>query len=626
MALFAGGYARIGAGPAPIVGPYINGDIVEFVVSFGVPANPEGDRKLYKIWLDQELAWSSTTGGTLPGDGAFAGTAFDFTFKPGTLTQGAVSLETERFPGDENAYRPMMILEIRNLAWQRFMDLTGKPVPYVAAEIGDVTDGAVPQDGINLGLALERVAYSPWVGNTPANFESVNITDVIGAVLIKDNFSIIQLCQNITGEYKNIDLLVSDKIRVKDRGGVVSPDFIFNRDSIIAGDDALSVARASATAQRREHELYTIDPDQDYTAVPSLAKIPRDPLVISAAAGKDQASLPLVIDASTRQSLATFSLYYLENSRRKLSFKVLAFGYGMEPGDLLALTDIASGFDNEVFKTTQTTHGANWVVEVEAEAILRCTIYREPVLYTAVVASGDTMAGIRYCYVEGNTGLQEWHGLSTNSMGSDWPFFSVGNCISSSYAKVSGRPTFLMGGNDFAFVGFGRGIMMVSHDAIHWSQVYESDVRRVIYNLVWDADEGAFYGDFHGPVGNGVTIPSPTTICLRSETGYVWEEVTDDFWSHTLDGKTPDGRAGHDAESGLTIRPGDLSLGVPIYCTAYANGVWFAGGGSSGASVTMISFDAGANWSVTTSGALGGEVFNAEIRTMIGAPQSDISG
>ena len=227
MALCALGYARIGASPAPIVGPYINGDTVDFVVSFGVPANVAGERKIYKIWLDNELAWSSAGGGTLPGDGTFAAESFDFIFKPGTLTQSAVSLESEKFPGDECAYRPQMILQIRNLPFARFMKNTGKPVPYVAAEIGDVTDGADPLDGLNLGDALERIAYSPWAGYTTATFEAIGITDVVEAILIKDNFTVVQLCQSVTQEYRNIDLLISDKTRIKDRGSIVSVRILY---------------------------------------------------------------------------------------------------------------------------------------------------------------------------------------------------------------------------------------------------------------------------------------------------------------------------------------------------------------------------------------------------------------
>lgn len=371
MALFTGGYARMGASPAPIVGPYIHDGVVDFVVSFGVPSNPEGDRKIYAIWLDNELAWTSTTGGTVPGDGTFTAEPFEFVFKPGTLTQTPVSLETTKYPGDENAYRPQMLLEIIGVPYARFMANTNKPVPYVAVQVGDVSDGADPFDGINLGVALERIAFSPWAGYSAATFDSVGITDVVDAILLKDNFTITELCQSITHEYRNIDVLLSDKLRFRDRGNVV-PDFVFDRDSIVGGDDALSVTRAGATQQKREHELITIDPDQDYTIVPSLAKIPREPFVISAAVGKDTATLPVVINAHTRQSLATFSQNYAENARKRVAFQVMASQYGIEPGDLFALTNIADGFENEVFKCTQTTHGANMVVDVEGEAILLC--------------------------------------------------------------------------------------------------------------------------------------------------------------------------------------------------------------------------------------------------------------
>jgi len=377
MALSVGGYYRMGASPAPIVGPYISGGTVDFIVSFGVPANPEGDRKIYAIYLDNELAWSSAGGGTLPGDGTFAAEPFDFIFKTGTLTQTVCSLETEKYPGDECAYRPQMLLELRGLPYARFMANTGKPVPYVAAEIGDSANGD-PHDGINLGTALELIAFSPWANYTSSTFEAVDVTDVVDAILIKDNFTVIQLCQNVTGEYRNLDVVLSDKVRIKDRGSSVTPDFVFDRNSIIGDDKAVTVSRGSATEQRREHELIAIDPDQDYTAVPSLSKIPRDPMVISAAVGKQTTTIPLVIDANTRQALATFSQQYQENARRRVVFKVGAAGYGIEPADLFALTGIADGFDNEVFKCTQTTHGANWVVDVEGEAILRCSIFGGP--------------------------------------------------------------------------------------------------------------------------------------------------------------------------------------------------------------------------------------------------------
>lgn len=375
MALCVLGFARVGSASAPIVGPYRNSGLVDFVVSFGVPDNPSGDRKIYAIYLDNEKAWEAPAGGTTHLEGTFLTEPFAFTFLPGTLTQAPVSLEAERFPTDQNAYRPQMLLEIRNLPEQRFIDKTGKPVPYVACDIGDVTDGADPQDGLNLGEALERLAYSPWAGYTSSTFEAIGLTDVVPGILIKENFTVIQVCQQVTRDYRNIDLLQSDKLRVKDRGSNVIPDFVFDRDSIIAGDTPIMVSRAGATSQRRERELISVDPDQDYTGVPSLSKIPRDPFVISAAVGKETGTTPLIMDASTRQALVTYAHYYEENARKTVTFKVRAVGYQAEPGDLVAVVDIADGFDNEVWKVRQTTHGANWVVDIEAEAVLRCSIY-----------------------------------------------------------------------------------------------------------------------------------------------------------------------------------------------------------------------------------------------------------
>ncbi len=399
MVLFAGGSARIGSASAPIVGPYLDqvNKKVDLIVSFGVPANVDGDRKIYKIYLDNEEAWSSVGGGTLPADGTFAAESFDFVFQPGTLTQGVCSLEADKSSaGDACAYRPQMLMQIRNLPYARFMEKSGKPVPYVSCDIGDVTDGANPADGINLGEALARIAHSPWAGYTPATFEAVGITDVVDAILIAENFTVIQLCQSVIREYRNIDLLVSDKTRVKDRGSTVAPSFIFNRSSIISGDDAIVVSRAGATEQRREHELIAIDPAQDYTPVSSLAQIPRNPMVISAAVGKETLTVPLVIDASTRQALATFSQQYEENARRQIALKVPAFGYRIEPGDLFAITDIAEGVDNEVFKCTQTTHGANWMVDIEGEAILRCSIFGDEasVIFIDFLASSTGRAWV----------------------------------------------------------------------------------------------------------------------------------------------------------------------------------------------------------------------------------------
>jgi len=393
IALSVLGIARIGG--SIIFGPYFDNGKVTFGVSFGLPANPNGTRIIYDIAFDSMVAWSSADGGTLPGHGVFNAESFTFRFYPGRLDQAVDPLEELKFPGQGIAYRPQMVLFIENLPYAQFV----KPVPYVSCLIGDTTDGAVPHDGVNLGDALEQIAWSPWAGYTSADFESVNITDVVPAVLMKDNFNIVQLCQSITRAYRNIDLVQSDKLRFKDRGSNIVPDLIVTRDRIIASDTPVTITRSEPSAQPRELELATVDPDQDYTIVTSLAKRPRNPIVVSAAVGKETMTLPLVLDASTRQALVTFAQFYEENARKRIRFSVSAFGYEIEPADLFAPTGLADGVDDEVWKVIETTHGANWVVEVAAEAILRCSLYSDifvgatfdPETIAAVTLSGDNL-------------------------------------------------------------------------------------------------------------------------------------------------------------------------------------------------------------------------------------------
>jgi len=573
MALCALGYARIGASPAPIVGPYLSATMVDFIVSFGVPANVEGDRKIYKIYLDNELAWSSAGGGTLPAHGTFAAEAFDFIFKPGRLDQTVCSLETEKYAGDECAYRPQMILQIRNLIFQRYMDITGKPVPYVAVEVGDADSD--PGDGINLGDALEAIAFSPWAGYTSETFGAVGITDVVDAILIKDNFTIVQLCQSVTREYRNIDLLVSDMTRVKDRGSSVAPNFVFNRNTIITDGDAVIIGRGGATEQRREHELIAIDPAQDYTAVPSLSKIPRNPMVISAAVGKETVTLPLVIDANTRQALATFSQQYEENARRKVGFKIGATGYGIEPGDLFALTDIAEDIDNEVFKCTTTTHGANWIVEVEGEAILRCSIYGD--LFDAATWDPATVAAVTLSggdLVATNTGTtspeQGARVAAASGKGSGKYYFEMTPTV----GGVGAKRAFGIGppapASNYTDLGNAVGGCLIYHaNGQIWANgaytgitfigvVAEDRIIRIAADLdnrkIWFSvlePTGEVAGDWNDDAGNdpaanigGVTIPSGTMVPFCTFGGFAGtagQVYTANFGALAFSGTVPSG-------------------------------------------------------------------------------------
>jgi hypothetical protein len=101
---------------------------------------------------------ASTAGGT------FSTESFTFRFYGGTLTQSADALETSHFGADAVAYRPQILIWFENLP---IANTKFKKIPYVSAVIADATG-----DDVNLGEAFERLAYSPWVGYTSAEFET----------------------------------------------------------------------------------------------------------------------------------------------------------------------------------------------------------------------------------------------------------------------------------------------------------------------------------------------------------------------------------------------------------------------------------------------------------------------
>jgi hypothetical protein len=347
------GVGRIGG--EIISGPWIENGLASFIISFGVPADPTGTRDLREIAFDSEVVWTAA--------GGFNTEAFTYRFYGGTLTQAADALETTHFGANAVAYRPQMLLAFENLplANTKF----GK-IPYVAAKIGDATG-----DDVNLGEAFERIAYSPWVGYTSSQFETVGITDglVNGGMIFAQQADFLTTIQQFGRFYPNWDILQTDKLRIVDRGSNVTADVTLDKTRLM---DKVTISRAGADTIARELELSTIDPDADYTIVPSLAQRPRAPVAVTTSVTKDTAYLPVIMDSPTRISIATYAKYHEEQARKTISGTAMIYGLEMEPGDFVAMVGLGEDFQDEVFKVVETLHGANYAVEFTAQAILRC--------------------------------------------------------------------------------------------------------------------------------------------------------------------------------------------------------------------------------------------------------------
>lgn len=359
------GVGRIGG--EIISGPWISNGLASFIISFGVPADPSGTRILREIAFDSEVVWTgSLTGSGVPSSGGFSSEAFTVRFYDGTLTQSADSLETSHFGSNAVAYRPQILLAFENLP---LANTKFKKIPYVAAVIAD-TSG----DDVNLGEAFERLAYSPWVGYTSAQFETSGITDglVSGGLIIAAQAEFLATIQQFGRFYPKWSILQTDKLRIVDRGSNITPDVILDRSTMTG---QVQLVRQEPNSVPSILELSTIDPDQDFTIVPSRAQSPRAPVAVTTSVKTDTAYLPAIMNSSTRIALVTYAKHHEDRARKQISATSMVYGFQIEPGDYVGIDGLGTDFPGgETFRILETLHGANYVVEFTAESILQCSV------------------------------------------------------------------------------------------------------------------------------------------------------------------------------------------------------------------------------------------------------------
>jgi hypothetical protein len=356
------GVGRIGG--EIIAGPWIENGLATFCISFGVPADPSGARDVREIAFDSQVVWSTggTAGVTTSAGGTFNTEAFVFRFYGGTLTQAVDPIETLKFGAEANAYRPQILIWFVDLP---LANTKFKKIPYVAAVIGDASG-----DDVNLGEAFERLAYSPWVGYTSAEFETSGITDglVSGGMIFAQDAEFLATIQQFGRFYPTWDILQTDKLRIVDRGSNVTPDITLDSTRLTG---LVPITRQGQDSVKQELELSAIDPDADYTIVPSLARRPNAPVSVTTSVGRDSAYLPVIMDAFTRIAVVTLARYHDEQTRKTISGTAMGYGLEIEPGDLVQIESLGE-FSGETFKIFETSHGANNTVEFVAQSLLIC--------------------------------------------------------------------------------------------------------------------------------------------------------------------------------------------------------------------------------------------------------------
>lgn len=376
------GRGRIGG--EIISGPWISNGRGSGINSFGVQADPTRTLTLIEIAFDSEVVWEGSTVGNpssyvTPDAAGFKVEAFTCRFYTGSLTQPADSLETTNFPGEAVAYRGQVLLAIENLPLANTK--YGK-YPYISCRVVD-EDG----EEVNFGEAFERLAYSPYVGFTSDEFETVGITDGVadGGFIITEDIDFLSLIQKFGRYYPTWDILQTDKLRIVDRGSDVNPDITLDGTRLM---EKITVNRQGQDAVKKDLELSTIDPDADYTIVPFRAARPLVPVAVTSSVGVDSDYLPVIMDASTRAAITTLAQQHEENARETIPFTTMAFGLEIEPGTLVRFRELSEEWRSRTFKVIETLHGANYVVEGVAQAILKCQLSEEPPEF---ISTSDTV-------------------------------------------------------------------------------------------------------------------------------------------------------------------------------------------------------------------------------------------
>jgi Putative phage tail protein len=332
--------------------------LADFGVSFGMPANNIGTRELIELRLDGRRVWHVDAGNSY--------NPLIFRFYPGTETQLADPMVIAAHPTAPVAYRGQCCVFIEGL---RIADFDLK-VPFVSALIADTTEPGDPEDGVNLGDAMEQIAASPYVNLSATDFATTGVSERVDAVIVAEKISFLELINRYARLFL-WDIVQTDKLKIIERG-TVAPDLSLDLTNILSGENSppIVIQRQQQPDVAKELDYSWIDPDRDYEINTVTIKRPSAPVPVTAGAGKDTISLPSVHSIQEATAWATLRKFKDELARETVSLTTTAFGYELEPGDIVS---VDAGFKTYILRVLETLRGANWTCRIKAEPVLRCS-------------------------------------------------------------------------------------------------------------------------------------------------------------------------------------------------------------------------------------------------------------
>lgn len=349
--IFVGGKALIGG--RLIEGPFFDTvggvQVVSFIVSMGISANPNGTREITSVRLNGTESWTSLTGSLIAG--------MTINTKTGTEDQEPFESSITRFGDAAVPYRSHICIEVINCPLEVF----GNQIAFTSSTVEDSSFGD-PEDGITRIDALEVLARHARYDDSEFEFDVGGVDDFW---IVAEKQTLIQYLQNAQQIQRNWNITATDKLRVFEKGD-------FDLDAEITRDrcNSIQFTDEDPLSMTRERVFGYIDTDRDNDFNTVSAKMDSFPMPMTDSQESEKIELPWGMTAERAISDDYLSLFSDDIARKKLGCVGDYTFLGAEAGDAVLYDRGGLRFRGRV--TQLVKNAADFSVEISAEAAINC--------------------------------------------------------------------------------------------------------------------------------------------------------------------------------------------------------------------------------------------------------------
>jgi hypothetical protein len=316
--VFVGGQALMGC--RIIEGPFLHVvsgvNVVDFIATCAVSANPGGTRTITSLSLNGTRSWTSAGG---PIGTPFAGMTVNV--KTGTENQTPFASSVTRYGANAVPYRSHICVEILNCPLDAFNDV----IPFASIFVHEA-DSITRNDALTVLAKYARYDSSEY---------AFNVTGSDTFWIVPQQTDFISYMQNLRTIFRNWNITATDKLRVFESGTSVTSTI--TRSNTTSG--SLKLTRADPLSIPRQRILSFIDVDRDNAINTAPATLERFPVAVTASQSPQTVELPIGMTLSDALFDANRSLLIDDLARKKMSFTGMNALHGSEPGDIVYFND-----------------------------------------------------------------------------------------------------------------------------------------------------------------------------------------------------------------------------------------------------------------------------------------------